>query len=398
MSHHQDDAAAAVALTTALVGVDSVNPSLVPGAAGERAAAALVADRLDAAGYDTALVEPPGAPGRTSVLAVREFGPGRTVVLNGHLDTVGVEGMDEPFTARIDGERMTGRGTCDMKAGVAGMVVAAERLAHEPPPAGRVVVALVADEEDASVGTETVLAELAARGLRADVALVGEPTWLDLAVAHRGYALVRARLRGRAAHTSQPTQGVDAVAALGRLLVAVTEADRRLQETVAHPYVGHGTTLVSVARGGSAPFTVAAQAEAIVERRTLPGESGELALAEVADLVAAVREGTGIDADVSMVLAREAWEADATGPAAELMAALRVALPAAGARAPRDTGAPYWMESALFQQAGVPAVVCGPAGGALHAVDEWVDLAQVRAYPLAVTEAVRAFLTGPGSR
>ena len=151
----------------------------------------------------------------------------------------------------------------------------------------------------------------------------------------------------------------------------------------------------TVAHGGSAPFTVAARAEALIERRTLPGEDAAAALSEVRALVDAVTAGVaGLGSTVELVLARDAWQADDRGPAAELMDLLADALPAAGAAPPARVGAPYWMESALWQASGVPAVVCGPAGGGLHAVDEWVDLAQLRRYPVAVAGAVGRFLAG----
>lgn len=385
--------AGAVELTAALVGIDSVNPTLVPGAAGERAAAEYLADRLLDGGFAVELLEPADMPGRTSVVASLEFGPGPTVVLNGHLDTVGVEGMDDPFTARIEGDRMYGRGTCDMKAGVAGMVVAAEALAAHRPESGRVVLALVADEEDASVGTPCVIADLAERGIAADVAVVGEPSWLDLAVAHRGFAVMRATLTGRATHTSRKEEGVDALAALARLILAAEANDHRLAALSTHPLLSHGSSIVSVARGGTAPFTVAAEAQAWVERRTLPGESGQDALAELENMLAEVRDAMPeVATSAAMELDRPSWEADAASASGAFMDAVRAAAAASGVHSPRDVGAPYWMESALWERAGIPAVVYGPAGGSLHAIDEWVSVDQVRAYPVVLADAMRAFL------
>ena len=387
-------AGAVVDLTRQLVAFDSVNPGLVPGAVGEGPIAQFVADRLSSSGFEVRLVPAPSDPRRMSVIAVRHGSwPGRTVVLNGHLDTVGVEGMADPFTARIDGDRMFGRGTSDMKGGVAGLVIAAEQLVAAGAP-GRLVLALVADEEDAGLGAATVLETIGGTsGMRADVCLIAEPTWLDLAVAHRGYAVVRVGLQGRAAHSSQPEQGVDVLAPLGGLLVAVAERNRALRQAFPHPLLAHGSLMSTVARGGSAPFTVAAQAEALIERRTLPGEPATAPLSEVRDLVDAVTaRAPGLGSTVELVLARDAWQADDSGPAAELMDLLATALAAAGAAPPARTGAPYWMESALWQASGVPAVVCGPAGGGLHAVDEWVDLAQLRRYPMAVAAAVDRFL------
>lgn len=385
----------AVDLTSDLVAVDSVNPGLVPGSPGEARAAELMADRLDAAGFAITLVEPHDHPGRTSVVAVRDFGAGPTVVLNGHLDTVGVEGMEDPFTARIVDERMYGRGTCDMKAGVAGMVVAAQMLAREGCSAGRLVLALVADEEDASIGTMAVIPKLVELGIRADVSIVGEPTWLDLAVAHRGFAVMRATLTGRAAHTSRPWDGIDAVAALGHVIMGVQQADAALRAAPAHALLDHASTTVSVVSAGSAPFTIAAAAEAIVEKRTLPGEPPELALTELEAVLDAVRAvSPGVLVACEMLMARSAWQADQDGAAADVMGLLREASSDLGLGSPRDVGAPYWMESALWQDAGVPAVIYGPAGGALHAIDEWVDLPQVSAYPQVLAKAVAGFLTG----
>jgi len=178
-------------------------------------------------------------------------------VLTGHLDTVGVEGMPHPFTPAVEGDRLTGRGSSDMKGGVAAMVVAAEELVRRAVP-GRVVLALVADEEDASLGAEAVLAALPGLGVHPDVAVVGEPTWLALTTSLRGYALVEVTLAGRAAHSSQPELGVNAVAHLGRLLVAVERRDAELREAGA-------SLMATVASGGESPFVLARSARVLVE-------------------------------------------------------------------------------------------------------------------------------------
>ncbi|HET8928325.1 MAG TPA: M20/M25/M40 family metallo-hydrolase [Microbacterium sp.] len=382
---------AVVALTAELVAIDSVSPSLVPGAPGEAAIAAHLAERLSASGFAVRLLPAPGDVSRVSLIATRTGSrPGRTVVLNGHLDTVGVDGMPEPFAARIDGGRLTGRGASDMKGGIAGLVVAAEQLVASDAP-GTIIVALVADEEDGSVGAEAVIDEL--RGRRMDLCLIAEPTWLDLPAAHRGYAVVEVDLRGRAAHSSQPDEAIDAMHGLRELLVRVADADQELPRRPGHPLVGNGSLMATVARAGSAPFTVAATAEVVIERRTVPGESAD-PLAEVQTLVdGAVAAVPGLRADVRLTLQRDAWELDAAGPAAAFAQLLAASLSATGPE-PARTGAPYWMESALWQAAGVPTVVCGPAGGGLHAVDEWVELGQLRRFPVAVADAGGRFLAG----
>jgi acetylornithine deacetylase len=384
-----------VDLTAALVAIDSVSPSLVPGSAGEERIASYLADRLTTAGYTVRFVVAPSDPRRVSLIAERTGSrPGRTVVLNGHLDTVGVEGMPEPFAARIESGRMYGRGTSDMKGGVAGLVVAAEQLAATDAP-GTVIVALVADEEDASVGAEAVLDDLRGRGLSMDVCLIAEPTWLDLAVAHRGYAVIDVSLTGKAAHSSQPEEGVDAIRALGVLLAAVADADASLRQQPSHPLLSYGSLMATVVRGGSATFSVAATADVSVERRTLPGESSAAALDEVRALVDPIVAATpGLESAFTLTHSREPWELNAEGPAAEFAGLLAAALPVTGSSTPDRVGAPYWMESALWQAAGIPTVVCGPAGGGLHAVDEWVDLEQLRRFPVAVADAVGRFLAG----
>lgn len=379
---------AAVALAAELVRSDSVNPGLVPGAAGEREVVELLDRRLGTAGFSTHVVAPPGHADRPSLLAASPaVDAGPTVVLTGHLDTVGVAGMVDPFGARVDADRLHGRGACDMKAGVAALVVAAEELLRRTVPA-RVVLALVADEEDRSLGTRTVLETLPRLGIRPDVALVGEPTWLARTVSVRGYALVGVTLSGRAAHSSQPGLGVNAVTHLGRLLAAVEERHR-------HVAAEGGSLLVTVAEGGDSPFVLARSARAVVERRTMPGERSEDALAEVEALLAALRaDDPEVDATARLLTARDPWRLDTAGAAAALADALDAALTSsapAGAAPPDPFAAPYWMEAPLWQAAGVPAVVCGPAGGGLHAAEEWVDLAQVRRYTHAVVESVGVF-------
>jgi acetylornithine deacetylase len=374
----------AVALTNALVAIDSVNPGLVPGAAGESGIIDHLRTRLSHSGFETHVITPIGRDDRPSLVAIGPMGaPGPTVVLTGHVDTVGVEGMADPFLPRIDGDRLEGRGACDMKGGVAAMVVAAEELARSGV-AGRVVLALVADEEDESLGTLAVLDALPGLGVAADVAIIGEPTWLALARSLRGYALVEVTLTGRAAHSSQPDLGVNAVTHLGRLLAAVESRGSEIAE-------GGGSLMVTLASGGESPFVLARTARALVERRTVPGERSDAALAEVEHLLVHLRlQDDTVTSHARLVVAREPWRLDDTGPAAALARDLEQALGDDAVAEPFH--APYWMEAPLWQAAGIPTLVCGPAGGGLHAADEWVDLHQVRRYAVALTDAVTRWM------
>ena len=406
---------AAVELTEALVRLDTVNPGLVPGAAGEAHAAEHLMLRLAAAGFRCELIHPPGRADRPSLVATRgrpravgdNAGRSISLLLNGHLDTVGVDGMADPFAATVVGDRragrMYGRGTCDMKAGVAAMVCAAEAWAagldHDTGDSedsaerwvAVVTLVLSADEEDASAGTDAVIEALRERDGLPDACIVGEPTWLDLAVAHRGFAVVEVEFRGRAAHSSRPQDGVNAVAHLGRLLAAVEAYDAELAARPAHAVAGHGSLTATVASGGSAPFALAGSARAVIERRTVPGERATDALGEIQALIAGLRaDDPTLAATARLVIAREAWQMDGSTIAADLTERLAAALVDAGAPSPARVGAPYWMESALWQAAGVPAIVCGPAGGGLHSDVEWVELAQVHSYAEALTRLLCA--------
>ncbi|WP_252974154.1 M20 family metallopeptidase [Janibacter melonis] len=356
-----DPGTAAVALLEQLVAVDSVNPGLVPGAAGEGRVVAHLRDRLAAAGLLTTVVPAPGLDDRPSLLAMPRGGADLpTVVLNGHLDTVGVSGMDAPFEARVEGDRLLGRGAADMKGGIAAVVAVAEHLVASGAPV-RPVLALVADEEDANLGSQAVIDVLRHRDVRPDVCLVAEPTDLALCRSLRGFAVVRVELPGRAAHSSQSELGVNAVTHLGRLLHAV---DARADAVRA----AGGDLMVTVVSGGSSPFVVPDRASCVVEMRLPPDRGSEEALDDVRALL-----DPAWGATVELVAHRDGWRLDADGPAADLARRLGGAL---GTGATFD--APYWMEAPIWQQL-CPTLVCGPSGGGLHAVDEWVDLRQVRA-------------------
>lgn len=393
---------AAVDLAAELVRIDSVNPGLVDGAAGETEIVERLADRLTRGGFAVEIVQGAGRDGRPSLIATHAgTGGGRRLLLNGHLDTVGVEGMAEPFGARIVGDRHTGRlygrGACDMKAGVAAMIAAAETAAGQGT-AGDIVLALVADEEHASCGTEAVLDRLSNR--LPDACLIGEPTWLDLVSAHRGYAVIEVTFEGVAAHSAQPELGVNAVTHLGRLLAAVEARNTEIAASAGHPLAGVGSLTATVVAGGTSPFLIPDSASVVLERRTVPAERTSDSLAEIEGLLHQLQledESIRATPSVSVSLSREAWQFDPEDPAgAALAQSLTNALQPRLQRTPEPVAMPYWMESALWQAAGVPTVVCGPAGGGLHAAQEWVELAQVRHYADSLVEVIGEFC-GPAS-
>jgi acetylornithine deacetylase len=337
-------------LTARLVEFDSVNPALVPGGGGEHGIALYVADWCAARGLEVELV----GVERTSVIARRRgSGGGRSLLLNGHLDTVGVAGVDAPFEPRIEDGRLYGRGAFDMKGAVAALLLAA---AEAPELRGDIVVTAVADEELASVGTEAVLEHITA-----DAALVAEPTDLRVAVAHRGFVGFEIETAGVAAHGSRPDLGVDAIAKMGSILVALEQLERRLQQGRRHPLAGTGSVHASLIEGGQELSSFPARCRLVGERRTIPGETVEQVERELRALAG--------EATFRLIAAREPYETPVEHPFVELV------VRASGGQEP--VGAPFWTDAALIAAAGIPAILYGPAGEGAHAEEEWVDLASL---------------------
>jgi acetylornithine deacetylase len=351
-----------------LVAIDSVNPSLVPGGAGEGEAAAYVAAWASEAGLDVRVLA--ATPGRPSVVVrARGIGGGRSLLLCGHLDTVGVEGMHERGP-RLHGDRLHGRGAYDMKAGVAAALIAC-REAAGLGLAGDVLVAAVADEEHASLGVQEVLTTVGA-----DAAIVTEPTELALVVAHKGFVWAEIEVAGRAAHGSRPHLGVDAVVKAGPILTALGALDERLGART-HPLLGRGSVHASTIRGGEELSSYPARCVVGLERRTLPGESAADVERELAALLGACRrDDPELRAETRTLLVREPFEVPADAGIAEVVRA--AAADVLGAPPP-TTGASYWADAAFIAAAGIPTVMFGPVGEGAHAAEEWVSLASTEA-------------------
>jgi acetylornithine deacetylase/succinyl-diaminopimelate desuccinylase-like protein len=364
-----------VDLAAELIRIDSTNPDLVPGAAGEPAVAAHVAAWLRARGFDVRVLE--DAPGRPTVLATaRGAGGGRTILLDGHLDTVPPGDPERGGLApKTEDGRLLGRGAFDMKAGLAAMMVAADR-ARRIGTRGDVVLALVADEEFGSIGTEEALRALAADGTRVDGAVISEPSQSEAIVAHRGFGWYEIRLRGRAAHGSMPEQGVDAIAHAGLVLRELDALADRLAAGPRHALLGPGAVRVSRIQGGTDAATVADSCVLTVERRFLPGETTadvEAGLRALLDAV--VARTTDMDAELVPLVARAAFEADVDGPLAR--AVLDSGQRVTGAPV-SHRGEPFWTDAGLVQEAGIPCILLGVTGGGAHAAEEWAEVDSVR--------------------
>lgn len=350
-----------------LVRIASVNPDLVPGAAGEGEVAAYLAGALEALGLEVAVHE--AAPDRPSVVGrLPGSGGGRSMMWNGHVDTVGVEGLEAPFEPAVDGGRLYGRGSYDMKGGVAAMVAAAKALVDAgASPAGDLVVACVADEETTSRGTADVLERYAVDG-----AIVTEPTQLDLCLAHKGFVWIEVETRGRAAHGSRFEEGVDANLRMGRVLARLEGLEAALRARPPHPLVGPPSLHAGTLTGGTGWSTYAERCVLGIERRTVPGETPESALAEVEAILDALGgEDLAFEGSARVVLSRDPFEADPDGAVA---AAVDAAAGEVLGAPPTRRGETYWMDAALCAARGIDTVVIGAKGEGAHAAVEWVDL------------------------
>ncbi len=365
-----------------LVAIDSGNPTLVGGGAGDGAIAAAIADELRRLGLDVSIEAV--ATGRPNVVGVLEGrSPGRTLMFCGHTDTVGVAGMDRPFTPVVREGRLYGRGSQDMKGGVAAMIGAAARVAERGFSKGRLVVAAVVDEEHSSIGSDALVTKWSA-----DAGVVTEPTDLAIAVGHKGFEWIQVDVAGTAAHGSRPAEGEDAILRLGRVLARLEELDRKLQSRPGHPLVGTASLHASTISGGREWSSYPDSATLQLERRTVPGEPLSIGLTEVNEICAALkRDDLRFRAHVRQLFSRPAYEIQRNH---ELPGCLAAAVEAIGRRSV-VSGATFWTDAAILGGAGIPSVLFGPGGAGLHSIEEYVILDDVIACRNALAELVIRF-------
>lgn len=351
--------------------IDSRNPTLVPGAAGEGECARALAATLDAWGFRVALID--SAPNRPSVVARIGRSGGRTLLFNGHLDTVGVEGMTHPpFDPVVADGKIFGRGSCDMKGGVAAMCAAAAHAADAGLD-GEIIVTAVTDEEWQSAGTS----ELLAQGLRADAAIVTEPTRLAIGPAHDGFVWAVVQVHGVAAHGSRYDLGVDANTMAGLLLAELHDYQQTVLPHRTHALLGRGSFHAARLSGGLGLSTYADECRIELERRTLPGEGGETFAAELRAACARVTaRDARFRAEVAVTFAQVPNDVASDAPIVRTL--VRAIEAADGARAAIE-GLPYWTDAALLSAAGIPAVCYGPGDIDLaHSATEWVPVDEVQ--------------------
>jgi len=377
-----------VALTQALTRIDSRNPTLAPGAPGEGPIAIAFGDVLQSWGFHVELQE--SAPGRPNLVA--RIGPpdSPALMFAGHLDTVGVEGMSHsPFGGDITGDRLYGRGSADMKSGVAAMCCAALAAFEKAGSSAKnqIIVAAVTDEEYESLGMRALLDS----GLKAECAILTEPTRLAICPAHRGFVWIEIEFTGRAAHGSRYDIGVDAIRHAGLVLAELDELDATTLHKKTHPLLGRGSLHASTISGGIGLTTYPDRCTLAVERRTIPGETADGAIREVEDACNRVRaRRPDLSVSVRLIGGQLPSDVSVDAPVVRMM---ERALNRAG-MSPSVEGLSAWTDAALLNEAGIAAICFGPGDIALaHAAEEYVPVGEIERATEVLTSVALEWMT-----
>ena len=374
-----------------LVRINSINPSLVDGAAGEGNLAAYVAHELQQLGFSVDVHEV--APGRPNVVGtLKGQGGGKSLMLNAHMDTVGIENMPEPFSADIVGGRLYGRGAYDMKGSLAAMLAAAKAVVDSGVALnGDFMLAAVADEEYASLGTTEVV-----KRYQPSAAIVTEPTEMQIALAHKCFIWYEVEVIGKAAHGSRPQLGIDANMKMGKYLHELDKLEKELRARSGHPLIGPPTLHASLIKGGTSMSVIADRCSLFIERRTLPGETEAQVTAELQALIDRVVE---TDRDFHATLRRDMLrEPFAVDEEAAIVRVLDRAYAQVTRKQPPHSGVSFWTDAALHAATGTDTIVFGPIGAGAHAAEEWVDLQSVEDVALIYAQTAAAWCARPASR
>ena len=374
-----------VKLTQLLVQINSSNPSMgsVPGP-GESAIARFIAAWLEHRNLESHWIEP--REGRPSVVGVcRGRGGGKSLMLNGHIDTVTLMGYeDDPLSGNIADGKLYGRGAADMKCGVAAAMIALAN-AKQLGLNGDVIFTGVADEEDLSIGTEDVLEA----GWRADGAIVSEPTNLCVVNAHKGFVWLQVDVHGVAAHGSRADLGVDAIAKAGHFLAELDRYAVRLRESNVESPMGPPTIHASLIKGGEEASSYPAVCSITLERRTLVGESPGMVEQQVRSILESIaREVEEFSFDIKVTASRPPFH---SSPDSEFLSLVRDKVGEAMKRTPQVEAESYWTDCALIAEKGIPALLWGPIGEGLHAKREWADINSIRTVTEALTSIAASF-------
>ena len=368
---------------TRLVQINSVNPDLSTTGQGEREIAEYIHRHFQLLEIPSEIHTVIDDRCNTTAVLTGEARD-RILLLNGHIDTVGIEGMDDPFTLKKVGDRLYGRGTYDMLAGCAIQMGLANYFSQHPCPI-TLVFTFVADEENLSIGMEHLVEHfIPALPVKPFLGIFLEPTEEHIGISHKGFAWFEIEIKGLAAHGSRPEQGVNAIFPLSYALKELETINQELAAEKPHPFLGHATLHPGLISGGSAQSVIAARSRLNWERRILPGDRQEKLDGELQRVISAVENANGDQKIVGrQIFSRPANESSDN----KLIKKLKQA---AGDK--DYCGMSYWADSALAAQAGIPSILFGPAGHGAHAVDEWVSAGSL----IDTYEAIKKFILDLG--
>jgi acetylornithine deacetylase/succinyl-diaminopimelate desuccinylase family protein len=312
------------------------------------------------------------APGRDNIVARYDAGHAApTLVLEAHQDTVPVTNMIiEPFGGHVEGNRLYGRGSCDIKGGMTAMLTAFARLSRERPArAANVIMACTVDEEHTFLGVQ----ELVKRGLKADYAVVAEPTNLNIVNAHKGIVRWFLSTTGRSCHSSKPEQGVNAIYRMARVVAALERYAQTLSQTVVDPLLGPATLSIGIIQGGSAVNTVPDRCTIEIDRRLVGSERPLDAPQQMLDYL----RKEGIDFPLEQTPCWIAERALMPARSEEIAKKLGAAIDSVRGSHRIET-VPFGTDAATISFSGIPAVIFGPGDIAqAHTNDEWVPLDEI---------------------
>lgn len=369
-------------LLASLIKIDSGNPDLVSGAAGESEIASFLESWFKTEGFECHRLE--ATPGRPSVVGIaRGTGGGKSLMFNGHIDTVSLASYEgNPTDPIVRDGNMYGRGSFDMKGGIAAMMVAAKQV-KAAGHAGDVIVACVADEEAASMGTEEVL-----KHFTADAGMIIEPSYLQVTMSHKGFVWFDVTIRGKAAHGSRPELGIDAIAKAGHFLVALEEYGRELA-LKSHPVMGPGTVHASLISGGEEASSYPAECRITIERRTVAGETLEAVQGELVQILERLeRDVENFSWSLDTGLSRQPFQAD---PEAQISKVALAHITAGLGKPPVIRAEPFWTDCALLADAGIPCLLFGLDGDGAHAATEWITLESLETVTTVLTNIALDF-------
>jgi acetylornithine deacetylase len=354
-----------------MISINSVNPSLSKNGMGEEKIAYYIGKCLSEIGLKVEYQEI--GQNRINVIGIlRGYDNGKSLMLNGHMDTVGINDMKiEPFYPKYENGKVYGRGSIDMKSGLSAMLIAINTIINSGIKLkGNVILAFVADEEYMSKGTEALI-----KKYHTDAAIVCEPTNLEIGIAHKGFAWIKVEVFGKAAHGSQPLLGIDAIIKASKFLNEIENFAENVLSKKVHPLLGSPSIHASKIHGGTEISTYPNYCKIELERRTLPNEDEKTIEKEIKNLIEKIsNKDKQFKAESEIFFSRSAFEIDKN----ELIInSLVRAYEKVLGRKPKFTGLSFWTDGSILKESNIPTVIFGPSGEGLHASIEFVDFKSI---------------------